>query len=222
MRLARIDRLKHPNPYAQAMVGEEFGPWVFDQERAPLQKGKWQELLGKPVCLELGTGNGTHFSHLAETRPGHLVLGLEMKFKPLVQSIRRARRAGCVNARMLRFDARFLELLFSENEIENVYVHFPDPWFSPRKPMNRMTSLENLQKLSRLQKRGFALEFKTDSQALFEWTLEQIEKSPYRIEHLSRDWHADPQSVGAHRSQFESLFARQGLKIHYALLRNSP
>jgi tRNA (guanine-N7-)-methyltransferase len=218
-RLARLRNLKTPNPYAQVIL-QDLKNWVFDEETAPPQKGQWSSFGFSEILLELGTGNGLHFANLAQKNPRSLVLGVELKLKPVVQSIRRALRANSVNARMLRYDVHQLQDVFQENEVWDIYLHFPDPWLSPRKPENRMTSLDNLQRLAQIQKAGSFLEFKTDSRALFDWSLKQIELSTYQIELLSFDWHQHPASQGALRTQFESLFIRQGLPIHYVLLRN--
>lgn len=218
-RLAQLRRLKTPNPYAH-MILNELKDWVYDEETAPPQRGLWAHLGFRRIRLELGTGNGLHFADLAQRNPESLVLGVELKLKPVVQSIRRALRVGMKNARMIRYDVHQLGDVFQENEVDELYLHFPDPWLSPRKPAHRMTALENLKLLSRIQKAGALLEFKTDSAPLFEWSLQQIEISPYRTELVSFDWHSHSGSQGALRTQFESLFARRGQPIYYALLRN--
>ncbi|MCL4170972.1 UNVERIFIED_CONTAM: hypothetical protein GTU68_035507, partial [Idotea baltica] len=110
----------------------EFKDWSFD-ESAENNKGVWREKVfqcgeGMPMDLEIGTGNGTHFARLSESYPERKFIGLELKFKTLVQSIRRSLRAGCNNARMVKYRAEGVLDLFAPEELNNVYIHFPDPW----------------------------------------------------------------------------------------------
>src|SRR4051812_39532666 len=100
--ISRTKDIKRPNEYILALSGE-FSPWTFDEEEAPKCKGRWREILNLPmeaaVDVELGTGNGYHFAHQALSHPHRGLVGFELKYKPLIQSIRRAVRDGAQNAR---------------------------------------------------------------------------------------------------------------------------
>ncbi|MGA2871638.1 MAG: hypothetical protein ABSF34_21060, partial [Verrucomicrobiota bacterium] len=107
-RMARTRDLRRPTEYVRLM-NEDFSRWALNEERAPEFRGRWRgEVFGvsenHAVDLEIGTGNGYHFAHLAKTCPDRALLGIEIKFKPLIQSIRRALREGSENARILRYD----------------------------------------------------------------------------------------------------------------------
>jgi tRNA (guanine-N7-)-methyltransferase len=112
-----------------------------------------------------------------------------------------------------------LDLIFEDGEINDLYIHFPDPWVSPRKPEKRLTTLSQLQIYHRLQRPDSLFEFKTDSRELFEYTLEKIKSTPYRIEKLSWNRHVDDPVPPSHWTQFERIFIRQNLPIHYLLAR---
>lgn len=214
--------LPRQNAYTLALNGE-YSHIAFDEARAPLNKGKWHSDVFKadksmPLDVEVGTGNGTYFAHHASSNPDRLLVGLELKYKPLIQSIRRADVAGCKNAAITRFHAFNIDQLFEEGEINNVYIHFPDPWTSPKKPKNRFVQKANLEILYRLQKPGSFINFKTDSLVYHLWAMDEIRQSPYRIEFETQDLHNSEMKTQNFETGFEKLFLRQGIKINLVRL----
>lgn len=215
--------LPHQNQYTLAL-DNEFKEVAFNEERAPLNKGKWRSQVfhsdeTTPLDLEIGTGTGFFFDQQAVKNPNRLLLGMELKYKPLIQTIRRARRSGCVNVAICRFHGFNIEKLFVENELDNVFIHFPDPWVTPKKPKNRIIQKDFLDKIFNLQKPGSSLEFKTDSLIYFQWAMEEIKKSKYEIEFSTFDLHQSEKSKENFITGFESIFLKQGIKINYVLLK---
>ncbi len=224
-RLSLTRNIPYPNPYIDLMLGE-FASWTRTEESALAHKGAWRsDVFGvseeTPLDLEIGTGNGFHFGHHCLNHPDRVVVGLEIKFKPLVQSIRRVVQAGKSNGCMVRFHAGSLEQIFGPQELDNVYLHFPDPWPKKRHFKNRLIQNEFLAQIYQLQKTGSFFEFKTDSRDYFEWALEKMKTSPYEIEFSSRDLHNSEKADTNFITQFESLFLRKGQPIFYALLRKA-
>jgi tRNA (guanine-N7-)-methyltransferase len=215
--------LPNQNQYTLALNGE-YSHVAFDEARAPLNKGLWRSQVFKaepsvPMDLEVGTGNGTFFAHLASKNPQRLLVGLELKYKPLIQTIRRALSLGCQNAAIARYHAFNLDELFVEGEIDNVYIHFPDPWTSPKKPKNRFVSEPNLRTLFALQKENSYIHFKTDSLVYFLWAMEEIERSPYKILFQTQDLHNSEVKHENFETAFEKIFLREGIKINYVRLQ---
>lgn len=222
-RLSVTRTLPVQNPYTRALLMDD-ADWAFSEERAPKLQGKWRsEAFGcvsnLPLDLEIGTGNGAHFLHRCQQHSERLLVGIEVKYKPLIQTIRGARRANVINGRMARYHAFDVADLFAEGELNDVFVHFPDPWTSPRKPKNRLFQPAVLAALWRLQQPGSCIEFKTDSEEAFSWTLDQVKDSPYLAEAITRDLHKSNLAEGNFVTQFESIFLRQNKPIHFMRLR---
>lgn len=223
-RIINITReLPVQNQYTLAL-DNEFKDFAFNEERAPLNKGKWRTEVFKaqnetPLDLEIGTGTGYFFNQQALKYPQRLLLGMELKYKPLVQTIRRAKKSGATNVAICRFHGFNIEELFTENELDNVFIHFPDPWTTPKKPKNRMVQKLNLDKIFKLQKPGSFIEFKTDSLVYFDWALEEIKKTDYKIEYCTYDLHQSEKAAENFITGFEAIFLKQGIKINYVLLR---
>lgn len=213
--------LPSQNAYTLALNGE-YRDYAFDEVRAPSNKGLWRKTLAlpddAPVDLEIGTGNGVFFAYQASHNSKRGLVGLELKYKPLIQSIRRARKVGCTNAAIARFHAFNLDQLFESQEINNVFIHFPDPWTSPKKPKNRLTNSWFLDMIYDLQKPQSFLNFKTDSLELYNWSLDEIKNSKYEMVFQTYDLHQSEMSEQNFVTGFEKLFTAQGIKTNFVRL----
>ncbi len=223
LHFSKTKDLPRPNHYVQALLGE-YSAWAYDEDRALELRGQWRSRAfsvadDSPLDLEIGTGNGYHFAHYAKVHPERCLLGIELKYKPLIQSIRRAVSAGCTNAHMVRYNAALLPQLFQEGELDRVIIHFPDPWEKLRQQKHRLIQPAFMEQLYRLQKPQAFVEFKTDSRDYFDWALGVFEASPYSLEAQTFDLHQSPYAEQNFVTHFERIFLRKGQPIHYALLR---
>lgn len=222
-RLNSSRTLRNPNIYVKALL-EDYSKYAFDEGRAPENKGLWRSQIfattpDKKMDVEIGTGNGYYFAHRAAKYPDRCLVGLEIKYKPLVQTIRRAINAGCENARICRFHAMDLEKVFADGEIDDIIIHHPDPWVSPRKPKNRIFNRHMLKVMHRLQKPGTTIEFKTDSREYFLWALEEMVDAPYDIVRQTQNLHQSEWASENFITHFEKIFMRQSVEINYMLLK---
>lgn len=218
--IVKTKDLRIPNQYTLALDGE-LRDFAYNEERAPLNRGQWRERIFKvgvdhPVDLEIGTGNGVHFGHRCASLPERCLVGLELKFKPLIQTVRGMLRKSATNGRLCRAHAFNLDTIFAAGEVNHIFMHFPDPWTTPRKPKNRMVNERMVKVFFEMQRPGSEFELKTDSREYFLWACEHFAKSPYERLMYSEDWHRDPASEGHVKTQFEKIFLSQGLPIHYA------
>jgi tRNA (guanine-N7-)-methyltransferase len=218
--------LPKPNPYAVAL-DTDCRDVAFNEERAPLNKGGWRSRIfhvpeDTPLDLEIGTGTGTHFANYAAMHPDRCLVGIELKYKPLIQTIRRALKGGARHVAVCRFHAFNLDQLFDVGEINDVFIHFPDPWTSPNKPKNRIVNRHTLAELFQRQRPGGLIEFKTDSREYFLWALEEIAATPYKIQYQSLNLHSEKSLYQQKNfvTDFEKIFVKQGVEINYiSLLR---
>ncbi len=202
----------------------EYSPWAYDEERTPTFKGQWRKSAFEvgddvPLDVEMGTGNGLHFAYRTATHPERALLGFELRYKPLIQSIRRALNTGHKTSRIARYNAALLSTLFTPGEIDDVFIFFPDPWVKGRQHKHRLIQSEFLEGLFEAQKPGSRLYFKTDSRDYFDWSVARFEKSPYLVESITYDLHKSEFAAQNFITQFEKIFMRQNIPIGYACLR---
>ncbi|MCB0340654.1 MAG: tRNA (guanosine(46)-N7)-methyltransferase TrmB [Pseudobdellovibrionaceae bacterium] len=221
--VCRTADLPNPTYYVDALTGE-FSSWAYCEEKSPTYRGQWRSEVfqvsdSHPLDLEIGTGNGYHFAHYAKNHPERSFIGIEKKYKPLIQAIRRALNEGCDNARILRYNANYLSHLFEKGELNDVHIHFPDPWLKKRQKKHRLIQESFLKTLHELQRPGSKVEFKTDSRDYFDWAVERFQKSPYQITRLTYDLHGSEFQKENFVTHFEQIFLQQGLPIHYAQLQ---
>src|SRR5690606_6215501 len=123
--------------------------------------------------------------------------------------------------RILRYNAVYLNEIFTEVELDNVFIHFPDPWEKLRQNKHRLIQDEFLDRLYELQRPGAEIEFKTDSYDYFVWAFERFKKSRYKVLEWSAHLHKSPYAEKNFVTHFESIFLAKGLPIHYCRLQKS-
>lgn len=209
------------NPYVD-LAKKEFADWIFFEEQAKLLCGQWREVvksLQKPLHVEVGTGNGFHFAHYAKANPIQPLLGFEIKYKELVQTIRRSLKAECKNTWMVKADAKNFREFFAPGEVEKVMVHFPDPWPKRRHQKNRLMKASFLTDLYDHLAEPGVIEFKTDHFGYFQWATREVAQSPWSLSYYTEDLHNSYVAEDNYVTHFESIFLKKGQPIFYFELR---
>lgn len=145
-------------------------------------------------------------------------MGLEIKFKPLIQSITRALKNNTTNIRVARYNACFVEDLFANSEINNVIIHHPDPWLKKKQYKHRLVQKSFLNKLFVLQKKNSFLEIKTDSLDYFKWICIELKQTKYTLLELSYDLHHSPWKNNNFITHFEKIFLKKSQNIYWVKL----
>lgn len=220
-KVSRTRDVPNPTKYITWLLND-FSEWAIDEERAPKLKSKWREDMGAdstaPLDLEVGVGNGFFFADYVKRNPQRLLVGLELKYKPLMQTVKRALAAGGKKFRVARYNAHYLTDLFEVGELDNVFIYFPDPWALKSQLKHRLLKTEFWNNLFELQKAGSIVEFKTDHPEYFEWVLERLPHTKYRISRQTFDLHNSEYAKDNVMTHFEKLWTGKGLKTHMVRL----
>jgi tRNA (guanine-N7-)-methyltransferase len=150
------------NPYVA--LHEQFGPPVVTAEAALDWTGRWAELFGRdaPLHVEVGSGNGFFLSGMAARHPDRNWLGIEIRYKRVVLCARKIQAAGCAHARIVRYDAWWLDDLFAPGSIDGLYVNHPDPWVKVNDARKRLMSRYFAEFAAMVLKPGAELRLKSD------------------------------------------------------------
>lgn len=139
-------------------------------------RDRWHEVFGRPapLHLEIGMGKGLHLARLAYRTPEINHVGLELKPDRVHMANRVCERYRLQNVRFLMGDADQLLQAFGPGEVDMISVLFPDPWPHPRQVKHRLTHPSRIQAYQRLLKPGGVLNFRTDHETLFNYTLRSL------------------------------------------------
>ncbi len=207
------------NPYLKRML-DEFPERVINPSDAVALKGKWQERSkGKPLHLEIGCGKGRFISKYAKTNTDKFTIGIELKIKRLYLIAKKLSRVENPDAYVIQFDGSYLDMVFEENELDKVFLFFPDPWFKKeRQGHNRLVTDNFLEMIFKILKPGGRFEMKTDHKEYFPLVVELFENTKFNILRKTEDLHQSPWNEGNIMTEFETLFAGKGKTCQYILV----
>ena len=151
--------------------------------------------------MEIGCGKGNFITAHAEQEPDCNFIACEGQASVVLRALEKAEEKQMKNLRIFIDYVHDLEDYFEPGEIAGVYLNFSDPWPKARHAKRRLTYHKRLQNYKKVLQPGGFIEFKTDNDGLFQFTLEEIEQCGYPIIEMTRDLHgsgtADPQRQAA-------------------------
>lgn len=180
-------------------------------------KGRWHEFLGndKPIHIEIGMGKGRFIMDLARINPDINYIGIERYTSVLLRAVQKMQENELPNVHFLCIDAATLPDIFDKNEVDRIYLNFSDPWPKDRHARRRLTSSQFLERYDQFLAADGSIEFKTDNQDLFTFSLEEIENSDvWHLDASTRDLHHDPVlNEGNIMTEYEEKFSSIGNPI---------
>ncbi len=224
MRQRRAKNLEEKVEALEAYRVDEPTAWV----------GRWNTLFENdgPIYLEIGCGKGQFALQQTLLHPERNYVAVEGQISVALRAMEKAEEAEkrC-GQRRLRIVCEFVHDLgemFAEGELAGIYLNFSDPWPKDRHLKRRLTYRERLQSYEKaLCPSGF-IEVKTDNDALFDFTLAEIEACGLTITAMSNDLHAEStlsenpgeaaekmREASMVTTEYEDKFRAQGLPIHF-------
>ena len=212
-------------------------------------KGKWRSVFGEDaheIFLEIGCGKGKFMCERAEAFPRQCIIGLEGQASVIVRAAEKirqrelARDAGrddtsdagqdgtsdagpnIPNAYLISNYMRDIHDFFENGELDGIFLNFSDPWPKARHAKRRLTYRDNLKGYMDVIKEGGFIEFKTDNDGLFQFTLEEIEALGYNIEKISYDLAGTDFESANFRTEYEEKFMKKGIKIKFVRIEKRP
>jgi tRNA (guanine-N7-)-methyltransferase len=181
-------------------------------------KGAWNNEFFKnpnPIILELGCGKGEYTIGLARHFPAINFIGVDIKGSRLWKGANVALQDNIINAAFLRTNIEFIGSFFNQDEINEIWLTFPDPQI--KKKRKRLTSPRFLNTYSRFLKNHGIIHLKTDSHLLYEYTLNLVRKNGLNLRFYTNDLYNSgfDNELLAIKTYYEKQFLDQGLKINY-------
>ena len=179
-------------------------------------RGKWLELFenNNPLHIEIGTGKGRFLMTLAEQNPDINYVGIEKFSSVLIRAIEKQRELALPNLYFIRMDAENIEEVFSEGEVDRIYLNFSDPWPKDRHAKRRLTSKQFFARYDKILDKNGRVEFKTDNRDLFDFSVESVKEAGWNLSAVTYDLHNSDMNEGNIMTEYEIKFSEMGNPIH--------
>lgn len=187
-------------------------------------KGHWNNTYWhneNPIVLELGCGKGEYTVALAEKSPEKNFIGIDIKGARFWRGAKTAIEKGFSNVAFLRTRIEFISSFFGKNEIDEIWITFPDPQLREKRAKKRLTSPRFLNMYLNLLKPNAIVNLKTDSKELFDYTKALLEYNKHEILIATDDLYNSPYCTEdlSIKTHYESYYLTQGKKITYLQFR---
>lgn len=214
------DKLKR---FAENLTFKNLFQYLYEDLQNPDSfplKGKWRTDYFKndhPIIVEVGCGKGDYTTGLASMYPEKNFIGFDRQGARLWRGCRNAIENNLENVAFVRTNIQFIEHFFAPDEVDEIWVTFPDPQPSKPNHRKRLTSPTFLKRYSNILKPDGIMHLKTDSDFFFDFTLETIAEGKHEILFKSHDLYADEvkDDVSKIQTFYEKMWLEQGLKIKY-------
>ena len=182
------------------------------------QKGNWNHVFGneKPIQIEIGMGKGQFILNMAKAHPEINFIGIERYSSVLLRALEKYDTEEfemLENIRFICMDAREIENVFAPEEVDKIFLNFSDPWPKDRHARRRLTSPPFMAVYDQVLQKDGRVEFKTDNQDLFSYSLEAIPEAGWHITEYTRDLHHSEMAEGNVMTEYEAKFSAQGKPI---------
>ena len=172
----------------------------------------------KAACrlyAEIGCGKGRFITDLAAAHPGDYYLGIEGHESVILRSLEKAEEAQLNNVLFIPEYIKDIRDIFDDDELDGIYLNFSDPWPKARHEKRRLTHRNFLKAYAKVVKPGGFIQFKTDNDGLFQFTLEEIEACGMEITEMSYDLHSTDFEAKETVTEYEERFITRGTPIKY-------
>lgn len=184
-------------------------------------KGKWKSDHFKndnPLVLELACGRGEYSLALARSNPSINYIGVDIKGARIWQGATIAIEEKLDNVAFLRTRIEQIGLFFDKEEVDEIWITFPDPFLRNSKSNRRLTSMQFLNRYKEIIKKNGIIHLKTDDPTLYEFSQEQFEECPFVDVLYDRDdIYAQPLDFEEliHKTYYEKQHLEKKRKIKY-------
>lgn len=184
-------------------------------------KGKWNSdffKTDKPLVLELGCGKGEYTVGLARRYPEKNFIGIDIKGARFWRGAKTAVEEGITNTGFMRTQIELLEYAFAENEVDEIWITFPDPQIKYKRTKHRMTNTAFLQRYKHILKPDGVVNLKTDSEFMHGYTLGLLHGEGHEVLYANHDVYrqeGSPEEVTGIQTFYENQYLEHNKAITY-------
>ena len=170
----------------------------------------------KDYYLEIGSGKGQFLLEMAQKYPDLTFIGVEMNVTCAGFTAKKLVENEISNAKLVHANAAVMTPTIKDDSVEGIFLNFSDPWPKKRHTKRRLTSNTFLLEYYRILKSRGKLIFKTDNLDLFNYSLEVIKESSFKL--VSADYDYDGKDTFDALTEYEKNFRELGQPIYRLIL----
>ncbi|WP_242092046.1 tRNA (guanosine(46)-N7)-methyltransferase TrmB [Aestuariivivens sediminicola] len=205
----------------------ETFPNVFQPNRNELVnndyflKGQWRTKVFKnenPLVLELGCGKGEYSLALAQRYPDRNFIGIDIKGARFWRGAKTSVEENITNVAFLRTQIELIEYAFSKNEVDEIWITFPDPQIKYKRTKHRLTNIQFLDRYKSILKPDGIVHLKTDSEFMHGYTLGLLHGLGHEVLYANHDVYrqeGSPEEVTGIQTFYELQYLEQDKPITY-------
>ncbi len=188
------------------------------------RKGRWASFFknSNPIVLELGCGKGEYTIALAQRNPQNNYIGIDIKGARFWRGAKTALEQNLPNVAFIRTHIELIDCVFDENEVQSIWITFPDPQIKYKRSKHRLTNPTFLRKYQSILKPGGLIHLKTDSEFMHGYTLGLLQGQGHDILYANHDVYTNtgsPSEVVDIQTFYEQQYLKQGKPITYIQFR---
>ena len=214
---------RHANPYDEKL--RDYSQFVLRDRQTEQFRGKWNHDVfrnNRPIHLEIGTGYGYFMRSYCQQNPSINFIGLDYRFKRSFNLAQRIHRDGLTNIRYLRAMAERLHFILGREEVDNIFLFFPDPWEKRKHHKKRLFTPLFLNTLHQILKPQGKVFIKTDHDDYAYSMISHFKNDPrWLIELRTTDLHRQypDHFLTTHITKFETIFLSKKIPIKAFILQ---
>lgn len=184
-------------------------------------KGNWISKVFKndnPLVLELGCGKGEYSVALAKNFPNKNFIGIDIKGARFWRGAKTAVEESINNVAFIRMQIELIEHVFASNEVDEIWITFPDPQIKYKRTKHRLTNLSFLGRYKNILNPNGVLNLKTDSEFMHGYTLGLLHGAGHEVLYANHDVYnneGSPEEVTSIQTFYESQYLKEDKAITY-------
>lgn len=187
-------------------------------------KGKWNTHFknDNPIVLELGCGKGEYTVGLAKRFPNKNFIGIDIKGARFWKGAKSAIEEGLTNITFIRTQIELVDQVFGEQEIDEIWITFPDPQIKYKRTKHRMTNSEFLKRYKKILTLTGTVNLKTDSEFMHGYTLGLLHGLDLDVLYANHDVYKNegsPREVLEIQTFYENQYLEKGKPITFIKFR---
>ncbi|MBF0693813.1 MAG: tRNA (guanosine(46)-N7)-methyltransferase TrmB [Flavobacterium sp.] len=182
-------------------------------------RGKWNNQYFtnvNPIVLELGCGKGEYTIGLAKLFPNKNFIGIDVKGARFWRGAKTAVETGLNNVAFVRTQIELIDHIFQEQEVDEIWITFPDPQIKYKRTKHRMTNPEFLQLYKKILKPDGVVNLKTDSEFMHGYTLGLLQGLGHEILYANHNIYKNEGSP-AEVIGIQTFYENQYLEVNKAI-----